>query len=163
MLRLFEFALFFKGAVFPWKGIPLRRLPATGRTGLPRYAPCAGRTYRYGTGRCRHRWYRAVDFSYWVHDTKTVGSAAIRARIDAALQQYIKWQSAKLGRDINPSYLISLLMQTGVKRVEIREPVFTSLRDGTLALGWEYEYPETVPQLAEAGTVSIVNGGYEDE
>ncbi len=104
-----------------------------------------------------------IDFSYWVHDTKTVGSAAIRARIDAAVQQYIKWQSAKLGRDINPSYLISLLMQTGVKRVEIREPVFTSLRDGTLALGWEYEYPETVPQLAEAGTVSIVNGGYEDE
>jgi len=104
-----------------------------------------------------------IDFTYWVHDTKTESSAVIKARIDAAVQQFVSWQSSRLGRDINPSYLIRLLMGTGIKRVEIREPLFTSLKDGGLELGKEYEYIATVPQLAKLGTITVVNGGYEDE
>lgn len=66
----------------------------------------------------------------------------------------MSWQSAKLGRDINPSYLVGLLMQTGIKRVALTEPEFTVLRDGG---------DGTVPQLAKVGTVTITSGGYEDE
>lgn len=104
-----------------------------------------------------------IDFTYWIHAAQTTGSAAIQAKVEAAVQEYVRWQSARLGRDINPSYLIGLLMQTGIKRVELREPAFTPLRDGVLELGREYDYPDTVPQLAKVGTVSTRNGGYEDE
>ena len=63
-------------------------------------------------------------------------------------------QSGRMGRDINPAMLISMVMQTGVKRVVVRSPVYTELSSGSL---------ESAPQLASVGTVNVVNGGYEDE
>ena len=71
------------------------------------------------------------------------------------VEQYKAWQCAKLGRDINPSRLISMLMETGIKRVDVAEPAFTSLKDGS---------GTDAPQLARlAGPPAIINGGYEDE
>ena len=54
-------------------------------------------------------------------------------------------------------------MKTGIKRVDLRQPIFTSLRDGKLDFHKEYEYSDTVPQLAKSVSVTVVNGGYEDE
>ncbi len=104
-----------------------------------------------------------IDFTYYLYESNTMGAASIQARVNAAVQEYIAWQSAKLGRDINPSVLTELLMKTGIKRVDLRQPVFTSLRDGKLDFEKVYEYPDTVPQLAKSVSVSVVNGGYEDE
>jgi phage-related baseplate assembly protein len=104
-----------------------------------------------------------IDFTYWVGSDQTVGSAEIQSKVDAAVQEYIQWQRAKLGLDINPSKLIGLLMQTGIKRVELRSPSFTALRSGKLTMGRTYEYADTVPQIAAIGDVSAVSGGYEDE
>ena len=83
-----------------------------------------------------------------------------------ALDQYNAWQVSELGRDINPSKLYQMLMDAGIKRLELQEPVFTILRDGKLELGRTYgpdEIELTVPQVAVAADVSITNGGYEDE
>lgn len=75
--------------------------------------------------------------------------------MEEKVKEFTDWQSAKLGRDINPSRLISMLMETGIKRVELEEPAFTTLRDGS---------GKEVPQLAVLqGTPIIVNGGYENE
>ena len=74
--------------------------------------------------------------------------------MQSAVNDYKAWQSEMLGRDINPSHLISLLMQTGIKRVELVSPVFTMLQDGS---------NHTVPQIASCGTVTITNGGFENE
>ena len=106
-----------------------------------------------------------IDLTYYVHQHASQSGAAIAAAVQRAVEEYIAWQSAKLGRDINPSKLTSLLMQTGIKRVDIRSPVFTSLRDGNLALSADMSYDASlaVPQLAQAGGVNIMNGGYEDE
>ncbi len=81
------------------------------------------------------------------------------------LGKYIVWQHGKLGRDINPSKLISLLMQTGVKRVDLTSPAFVHLQDGnqTLNADMSYDPAEAVPQVARVMTVKIQNGGYEDE
>ena len=101
-----------------------------------------------------------IDLTYYI-GTGTEGAADIAAKVEAAVNEYIEWQSAKLGRDINPSQLIGMLMQTGIKRVVVREPVFTALRDGVIT----EEDPvlsDTVPQIAALGTKSIVSGGYED-
>lgn len=104
-----------------------------------------------------------IDLTYWINSAQTVGSEEIQSMVAAAVKDYIAWQSAKLGRDINPSVLIQYLMRTGIKRVELRSPVFTPLRDGRLSLGKDYEYAETIPQIAAVGDISIISGGYEDE
>jgi len=95
-----------------------------------------------------------VDITYYIVDNSPVSAENVEAAVEKAVRQYIEWQSAKLGRDVNPSYLHSLLMQTGIKRVEIAAPVFQHLRDGR---------DNSVPQLAVCGSVSVQNGGFEDE
>ena len=54
-----------------------------------------------------------------------------------------------MGRDINPSYFHGLLMQTGIKRAEIREPQFMKLEKKCVAI--------------LDGEPQAVNGGTEDE
>ena len=60
----------------------------------------------------------------------------------------------QLGRDINPSRLVGLLMKTGIKRVKLLEPADITLHDGKAG---------EIPQVAALGKTSITNGGYEDE
>lgn len=96
-----------------------------------------------------------IDLTYYVRADSTAGGDAIAASVQSAVDQFTAWQSAKLGRDINPSYLIGLLMQVdGIKRVEVRAPVYTVLKDGR-SVG--------TPQVAKVGTITVLNGGVEDE
>ena len=104
-----------------------------------------------------------IDLTYWVNSESTTSAAEVQSKVAEAIEKYRTWQSAKLGRDINPSKLYSFLMETGIKRVELRSPAFTPLRDGKLALSQVYEYEETKPQLAVCNSVAIISGGYEDE
>lgn len=95
-----------------------------------------------------------VEFTYYTQKDSSKSTVEIQSAVEATVDQYNSWQCAKLGRDINPSYLHGLLMQTGIKRVVPAAPAFTVLRDGGNG---------TVPQVAKLGTVTITNGGYEDE
>ena len=95
-----------------------------------------------------------INFTYYLQNGRTKSAAEIAAAVNEAVEQYKAWQCAKLGRDINPDELREYLYHTGVKRIELTAPVFTSLRDGS---------NKTVPQVARVGTVTITNGGYEDE
>lgn len=106
-----------------------------------------------------------IRFTYYIPQNSIQSGTEIATAVQGAVEEYKVWQSGKLGRDINPSKLTSLLMKTGIKRVDLEAPVFTKLRDGHLALGVDlgYDSTEAVPQLARAGTTTILNGGYEDE
>ena len=95
-----------------------------------------------------------IAFTYYVPANTPRTGAEIQQAVDDAVTEFKKWQSGKLGRDINPSYLISLLMKTGIKRVVLTEPAFTALNDGSDHL---------VPDVARCVSTDIVNGGYEDE
>ncbi len=95
-----------------------------------------------------------VDLTFYVDRASNKSISEIRAAVDAAVEEYIRWQSAKIGRDINPSRLWWLLKDSGAKRIEVRAPTFTSLRDGSDRL---------VPQIAKCADNSVTNGGYEDE
>ena len=96
-----------------------------------------------------------VRFTFYTQEGAGVSGEALEAAVREKEEQYTAWQCAKLGRDINPSRLISMLMETGVKRVDVEEPGFTSLKDGS---------GTDAPQLARlAGPPVIINGGYEDE
>lgn len=97
-----------------------------------------------------------ISFTYYVPAQSGAGAsgAEIAEKVRGAVDQYAAWQSARLGRDINPSRLIGLLMQTGIKRVDLAAPAFRALDDGSAG---------GVPQVARLGAVTIRNGGYEHE
>ena len=96
-----------------------------------------------------------VRLTYYIQDDAEVSAEELALAVAEKVGEFTDWQSAKLGRDINPSRLISMLMETGIKRVELEEPAFTSLKDGS---------GTDAPQLARlAGPPVIINGGYEDE
>lgn len=95
-----------------------------------------------------------VAFTYYTQKGTAKSASQIAVDVQAAVDAYTAWQAARLGRDINPSYLIGLLMDTDVKRVEVTAPAFTALRDGS---------GKDVPQVARLGAVTVTNGGYENE
>jgi phage-related baseplate assembly protein len=83
--------------------------------------------------------YFAVDLIYYIPaDGSTID---IVPAVGNAIKEYVKWQTGKMGRDINPSRLISILMETGVKRVEVIQPVFEKVSELDVAvLGGEVKY-----------------------
>ena len=89
-----------------------------------------------------------VDITYYIDSADATMASTIQASVTAAVDNYVAWQKEKLGRDINPSELIRLVMQAGAKRVTVTAPVFTAL-DKT--------------QVAIADEVTVNMGGFEDE
>lgn len=107
-----------------------------------------------------------IDLTYYIPNDTTLSATGIQAAVQSAVDDFVAWQCGKLGRDINPSKLYQMLMEAGIKRLDLREPVFTVLRDGKLDLGRIYgpdEIELTVPQIGAVSGINIVNGGYEDE
>ena len=98
-----------------------------------------------------------IKLTYWI-PSGTNNAAQIEDAVSEAVRRYVEWQSAKLGRDLNPSVLINYIMQTGVKRVEIESPVYTPVPSGS---------DTTVPAVALIANyetdITIINGGMEDE
>ena len=89
-----------------------------------------------------------IDFTYWTQEGGAISDDKVAENIAAAVQTFKEWQGAKMGRDVNPSYLISLLMQAGAKRVKVRSPVDTVVPDNAVAV---------------IGETAVVNGGAENE
>lgn len=89
-----------------------------------------------------------INFTYYIPSNSSIPSSVVEAAVATAVTEYKAWQSAKLGRDINPSQLVSLLMQTGIKRVAVTSPIYAEVDD---------------TEVAAVNTESITNGGYEDE
>lgn len=89
-----------------------------------------------------------IDFTYWTQEGGAISDDKVVENIAAAVRTFKEWQGAKMGRDVNPSYLISLLMQAGAKRVKVRSPVDTVVPDNAVAV---------------IGETAVVNGGAENE
>ena len=88
-----------------------------------------------------------VDITFYISQPNAASAAIIEAAARQAVEDYIKWQTSKMGRDINPSYLTAKLMEAGVKRVEIRKPVYTAVDE---------------IKVAAIGSKSVLNGGIEN-
>lgn len=89
-----------------------------------------------------------IDLTYYIPNPSAASASIIALDVENAVQEYVRWQTEKMGRDVNPSRLVSLLMETGIKRVDVRKPQF--LQVGTKA-------------VAVLGTRTVENGGVEDE
>lgn len=65
-----------------------------------------------------------LDVRYYINTSDLKRADTIKANVNAAVEQYIVWQRSKIGRDINPSQLIQMMVSAGAKRVEVKLPVF---------------------------------------
>jgi len=88
-----------------------------------------------------------LDVTYYI-ETNAVDKTLIHQRVEQAIEAYEKWQSSKIGRDINPSKLISDCIRAGAKRVDVRSPIFTVINKG---------------QVAILNQKNVVFGGVEDD
>jgi phage-related baseplate assembly protein len=104
-----------------------------------------------------------ITMTYYLSRDSTESAAVIQENVEAAVQKFISWENAQIGRDINPSKLNQMVVDAGAKRTVITSPTFTVLKNGTVDDPNEAEPEDYIPQLAKIGTVTLTNGGYEDE
>lgn len=65
-----------------------------------------------------------IDLTYYVNESDRMQTVSIMEQVGKAVDAYQKWQCGKVGRDINPDKLRTLIIQAGAKRVEIRSPEY---------------------------------------
>ena len=88
-----------------------------------------------------------VELTYYIDSSDNTQAVAIQEAVNTAVNEYVKWQRLKLGRDINPSRLIRDIIVAGAKRVEITSPTFTVIGPHGVAI---------------ADNVTVNYGGLED-
>lgn len=72
-----------------------------------------------------------IDLDYYLYEERDF---IPDEKVQKVVSDYIMWQKSVLGRDINPDKLIADLQALGIKRVVIREPVFTKVESEELAV-----------------------------
>jgi len=65
--------------------------------------------------------------TYYIAASRSESASTIQAAVASAFAEYVLWQESKIGRDINPSELISRLVMAGAKRVVVTSPSFAAL------------------------------------
>ncbi|BBF42014.1 phage-related baseplate assembly protein [Lachnospiraceae bacterium KM106-2] len=90
----------------------------------------------------------SLSLTYYIAADQKSSEAIIKSNVEAAISQYVTWQSSRIGRDINPDMLNHLIIAAGAKRVAITTPIYTVVSEKSL------------PKLTDK---SIVYGGLEDD
>lgn len=89
-----------------------------------------------------------VAFTYWINRSDYAVAGSIQAAVQAAVQSYTEWQSSRIGRDVNPSKLVELVMAAGAKRVAVTSPSHQVIGGDVIAM---------------SGTTTVTYGGLEDD
>lgn len=90
-----------------------------------------------------------VELTYYINTADSARAADIQAAIADAVDDYIAWQRAQIGRDVNPSELVKRVMDAGALRVTVTTPVYAELDYSELAV--------------IDGTPTLTYGGLDDE
>lgn len=75
----------------------------------------------------------ALDVTYYI-DVLSNDKTLIQQKIEKAIDEYVVWQSSKIGRDINPSQLIANCIAAGAKRVDVLSPSYAAVTDDEVAV-----------------------------
>lgn len=89
-----------------------------------------------------------IDLTYYINTSDSNAATAIQAQVQTAVEEYRLWQTAKVGRDINPDELTARLNDAGAKRAEIRAPSFCVIGETA---------------KAQCTDVNVIYGGLEDD
>lgn len=75
-----------------------------------------------------------INLTYYIRQADSAAASEIQSRVDAAVTAYVTWQRSKLGRDINPSELIRIVMQSGAYRVNVTTPTYAAVDSNKVAI-----------------------------
>ena len=68
----------------------------------------------------------SINLTYYINRSDSARAVAIQAAVAQAVADYQTWQRA-IGRDINPSQLVHMVMDAGAKRVTVTAPTYTAV------------------------------------
>ncbi len=74
----------------------------------------------------------SLDLTYYINRSDSGRALAVQAAVRTAVDGYVQWQRT-IGRDVNPSKLLSLVVEAGAKRAEITAPAFTRVASTAVA------------------------------
>lgn len=89
-----------------------------------------------------------INLTYYINRSDSAKAVTIQAAVAQAVADYQTWQRA-IGRDINPSQLIRMVMDAGAKRVSVTAPTYTTVAATKVS--------------ALQGEATITYGGLEDD
>lgn len=89
-----------------------------------------------------------ITLTYYINTSESSVAASIQVKVDQAIEDYKLWQKAKLGRDIDPSELITQVKNAGAKRAVVTLPAYQQV----------LSY-----QVATDNLVTVTYGGLEDD
>lgn len=67
-----------------------------------------------------------INLTYYINRSDSAQAVTIQQQVAATVEQYKTWQRA-IGRDINPSQLVRMVMDAGAKRVTVTAPTYTTV------------------------------------
>lgn len=67
-----------------------------------------------------------INLTYYINRSDSAKAVTIQAAVAKAVADYQTWQRA-IGRDINPSQLVHMVMDAGAKRVTVTAPTYTAV------------------------------------
>ena len=85
-----------------------------------------------------------VNVTYNINAASKANAGSLQTAVTAAVNNYIAWQKEALGRDIDPSKLVNLMVDAGAEKVVVAAPTLTEVDPTAVAI---------------ANTVSINFGG----
>ena len=89
-----------------------------------------------------------INLTYYINRSDSAKAVIIQAAVAQAVEDYQAWQRA-IGRDINPSKLVSMVMEAGAKRVTVTAPTYTAV--------------DATKVSAIQGSAVVTYGGLEDD
>ena len=90
----------------------------------------------------------SINLTYYINRSDSARAVTIQAAVEQAVADFLTWQRT-IGRDINPSKLVALVMAAGAKRVIVSAPTYTTVAATKVS--------------AISGTPVISYGGLEDD
>lgn len=75
-----------------------------------------------------------INVTYYILTSNSAIASTIQSAVSAAVDDFILWQKSALGRDVEPSELISKMVMAGAKRVTITSPSFSAVSDAQVAV-----------------------------
>lgn len=89
-----------------------------------------------------------ISLTYYIARSNQAAATTIQEQVNAAVRDFITWQTTEIGRDLNPTELIRRVREAGAKRVELEAPEYASISE---------------TQVAQLGTQAVTYGGLEDD
>lgn len=89
-----------------------------------------------------------INLTYYINRSDSAKAVTIQAAVAQAVADYQTWQRA-IGRDINPSKLVAMVMEAGAKRMTVTAPTYTTV--------------DATKVSAIQGSAVVTYGGLEDD